>query len=215
MTVPDRTEAAALLLSLHPPAWFLRHARAVAEIAGWLALRSAERGSGVNRRLVEAAALLHDIDKLLPASDPAAGLPHGLGSAAWLTARGHGELGAAVGAHAVGQLLEGTDVRRGPAFASPEAQIVAYADKRAGQRLESMASRFASWRRRYPDRGRDDDGSWSAGAVALATARAAILEAEVCASAGARPEDVRRLGWTDRALRAAASLPPAAPEKRR
>ena len=31
-----------------------------------------------------------------------------------------------------------------------EARIVAYADKRAGQRLEPMAARFASWRTRYP-----------------------------------------------------------------
>ena len=40
--------------------------------------------------------------------------------------------------------------KRWAAFASREERIVAYADRRAGQRLESMDARFASWRRRYP-----------------------------------------------------------------
>ena len=71
MTVPGRVDAAALLLSLDPAPWALRHARAVAEVAGWLAARAAGRGTAVDRRLVEAAALLHDVDKLLPDADPA------------------------------------------------------------------------------------------------------------------------------------------------
>ena len=70
MSVPDRRAAAALLLSLDPKPWALRHARAVAEVAGWLAARIDARGTPVDRRLVEAAALLHDVDKLLPAGDP-------------------------------------------------------------------------------------------------------------------------------------------------
>src|SRR5512141_3033687 len=92
MTVPGRVEAASLLLSLDPPAWFARHARAVAEVAAWLAARIDARGVTVDRRLVEAAALLHDADKALPADDPARGLPHGEGSGAWLTRQGHSEL---------------------------------------------------------------------------------------------------------------------------
>ena len=75
MTVPGRVEAASLLLSLDPPPWFVRHARAVAEVAGWLAARIEARGIAVDRRLVEAAALLHDADKALPADDPARAPP--------------------------------------------------------------------------------------------------------------------------------------------
>jgi hypothetical protein len=196
MTVPGRVAAAALLSSLDPPAWFVAHARAVAEVAGFLAARVAANGIAVNRSVVEAAALLHDIDKVLPASDPVRRLGHGHGSAAWLTERGHPELARPVAAHPVTRLADGEAYRRWAAFASREERIVAYADKRAGQRLESMAARFASWRRRYPDGW--DEPTWRA-----VQTRAGRLEAEVCRAAGITPTEVRRLPWTAEALRAA------------
>jgi hypothetical protein len=198
MTVPGRVEAAELLLALDPPAWFLRHARAVAEVAGWLAARVADAGTSIDRRLVETAALLHDVDKLLPVGDPAASLPHGDGSAAWLTRRGHGELARAVAGHPVTRLADGERYRRWAAFASREERLVAYADKRAGQRLEPMADRFASWQRRYPE-------GWTASERRAITERASRLEADVCRAAGIEPDGVRRLAWTSRALKAAAA----------
>jgi len=97
-----------------------------------------------------------------------------------------------------------------------EERIVAYADKRAGQRLESLDARFASWRRRYPpgvdrpvrgraqeDRAGKQGEGWDEATFRLVRERAERLEADVCATAGIRPEEVRRLGWTARALRAA------------
>jgi HD superfamily phosphodiesterase len=197
MTVPGRVEAAELLLSLDPPAWFLRHARAVGEVAGWLAARIIAAGTTIDRRLVEAAALLHDVDKLLPAGDPASALAHGDGSAAWLTRNGHPELARAAAGHPVTRLIDGERYRRWAAFASREERVVAYADKRASQRLQSMAARFASWQRRYPD-------GWSAQEAHAVLDRARRLEAEVCRAARVAPEDVRRLAWTRSALRAAA-----------
>jgi hypothetical protein len=204
MTVPGRVEAAELLLALDPPAWFLRHARAVAEVAAWLAARIAAAGVAVDRRLVESAALLHDVDKLLPGDDPARALPHGDGSAEWLARHGHPELGRAVACHPVTRLVDRERYRRWAAFASREERIVAYADKRAGQRLEPMRARFASWQRRYP-------GAWSEQQVAAVRERAARLEADVCRAAGIAPIDVRRLGWTADAIRLArggATRPP-------
>ena len=199
MTVPGRARAASLLLSLEPPPWFLRHSRAVAEVAGWLAARIAARGVAVDRRLVESAALLHDVDKLLPDTDPARHLSHGDGSADWLTRQGHPELARAVANHPVTRLADAERFRRWAAFASREERIVAYADKRAGQRLESMADRFASWERRYPD----DGGGWTAEKRVEVRRRAERLEADVCRAAGVAPHEVRRLAWTGRALRAA------------
>lgn len=194
MTVPSRSEAASLLLSLRPPAWHLRHSRAVAEVAGWLAAAAEREGRPIDRRLVEAAALLHDVDKILPKDDPARTLGHGFGSAAWLARRGHQELEAAAAAHPVTRLAS-DDAERWLATASPEEWLVAYADKRARQRVVSMTARFSRWARR-----RDALSPALGGTVWL---RAERLEAAVCAFAGTRPEAVGRLRWTGRALAAA------------
>ena len=206
MTVPGRVDAASLLLSLDPPTWLLRHSRAVAEVAAFLAARIDGRGVAVDRRLVEAAALLHDVDKALLPDDPARGLPHGDGSAAWVTRHGHPELARAVANHPVTKLLDGEHYRRWAAFATREERIVAYADKRAGQHLESMDARFADWRRRYPSIDTGDDrrmASLDDEAIGTIRARADRLEADVCRAAGIAPTEVRRLGWTAAALRAA------------
>ncbi len=205
MTVPGRVDAASLLLSLDPPDWFVRHARAVAEVGAWLAARVEARGVTVDRPLVEAAALLHDIDKLLPVSDPARALPHGEGSAAWLAQAGHPELARAVANHPVTRLLDGERYRRWAAFASREERLVAYADQRAGQRLESMEKRFDSWRRRYPRVELVEGGvaGWDETEIRAVRKRAEHLEADVCRAAGIVPAEVRRLAWTGPALRAA------------
>lgn len=192
MTVPSRSAAARLLLTLDPPPWHVRHARAVAEIAGWLAWRiERQHDVPVDRGLAEAAGLLHDIDKALP-PDERRGLPHGHAGAAWLDDHGYGELAEAVRLHPVPRLADAAQaeaVRR----ASLEARIVAYADKRAGQRLEPMSSRFAGWRKRYPE-------GWSREQQALAWQNALALEADVCARAGCPPRDVGRLRWTAQAF---------------
>ena len=208
MTVPGRVEAASLLLSLDPQPWLVRHSRAVAEVAAWLATRISGTGAAVDRRLVEAAALLHDADKALPPGHPLRELPHGEGSAAWLTEQGHDELSRAVANHPVTRLRDGDAYRRWASFATREERIVAYADKRAGQRLESMDARFASWRRRYPPvevgalAGRSHE-TWDARTFDAVRRRAARLEAEVCRAAGVAPDRVGRLRWTARAIQAA------------
>ena len=204
MSVPSRRDSAALLLSLEPPAWHLRHSRAVAETAAWLAWRAVTAGRSLDRRLVEAAALLHDVDKL-PAVNPfVANLRHAEGSAAWLAQQGFAELGPAIVAHPVTRLAEGEWFDGWLATASPEELIVCYADKRAGQRLESMAERFASWERRYPpqERAGRARGSWSAETMAAVRHRAETIEQGVCALADVAPKDVRRLRWTGPALEA-------------
>jgi hypothetical protein len=149
--------------------------------------------------------MLHDVDKL-PAVRPAvATLAHGTGSAEWLARRGYPELGEAIVGHPVTLLADGAWFDRWYAAASPEALVVAYADKRAGQKLEPMAARFASWERRYPPDARATKarGTWSADTLAAVRRRAEELEARVCALADVAPTDVRRLEWTTRAMRLA------------
>jgi hypothetical protein len=200
MSVPGRVDAATLLLSLRPPAWHLRHVRAVAEVAAWLALRAVAAGHPVDRSVVEAAALLHDVDKVLPADDPHRALRHGVGTAAWLSARGHAELAAATAGHPVTRLAA-ADADAWLDRASAEELLVAYADKRAGQRLVSMAGRFADWKRRYPEPA--SWHGWSGAEAADVLRRAERIETMACALAGVTPDAVRRLPWTGRALAAA------------
>jgi hypothetical protein len=181
----------------------------VAEVAGWLAARIEARGIVVDRALVESAALLHDADKALPAGDPVHALPHGDGSAAWLTRLGHQELARAVAGHPVTRMLDGERYERWAAVASHEERIVAYADKRAGQRLESMDARFATWRRRYPRLAADGRTVvWEVADLLAARERADRLETDVCRAAGVRPADVRRLAWTGAAFRTAREVRP-------
>lgn len=136
----------------------------------------------------------------MPAADPAHALPHGDGSAEWLTRHGHPELARAVANHPVTRLADPERFRRWSAFASREERIVAYADKRAGQRLEPMNARFASWRRRYPPA---NGTGWDDVSLRTIRAAAARLEADVCRAARVQPADVRRLAWTGPALAAA------------
>jgi HD superfamily phosphodiesterase len=191
MAVPGRVEAASALLELDPPGWFVRHSTGVAEVAAFLAARAAARGSTLDRRLAETAALLHDVDKVLPKSDPARRLPHGRGSAAWLERLGYGELAAAATAHPVTLLL--TDDPGADPKAALEALIVAYADKRVEQRLAPMAQRFVGWKRRYPN-------AWTDAQIRRVTARAKRLEERVCTAAGVVPSEVQRLRWVGAAL---------------
>jgi hypothetical protein len=177
--------------------------RAAAEVAGWLAFRGAVAGHPVDRALVESAALLHDVDKVLPASDLDQALPHGARGGAWLAARGHAELADAVTNHSVTR-LGAADADAWLDDATAEEILVAYADKRAAQRLVPMAGRFADWTRRYPQTA--DWHGWTGGDAATVRRRAARLELAACELAGVAPEAVRRLAWTGRALATARSL---------
>jgi hypothetical protein len=151
------------------------------------------------------------VDKLPLARQP--GTRHGDGSATWLEANGLGDLAPLVRDHPVTRLADDADAQR--LAAGPlEARIVAYADKRAGQRLRSMDERFASWRHRYPSGPADPQPGdaerppgkrgWDTDTAELVYARALELERGVCEAAGVDPRDVRRLRWARRAMAGAA-----------
>jgi HD domain len=167
---------------------------AIGEISAFLATRMDKRGVPIDRQLVESAALLHDLDKALPADDPLRALGHGYAGAQWLTDHGYAELAPAVAQHPVPRLGDDTAYAAFLEAATWEVRVVAYADKRAAQRLAPMGERFKRWKRRHPE---------LAEPLKQARKRAALLEAQVCEAAGIKPEDVQRLRWvtaaTDRA----------------
>ena len=139
---------------------------------------------------MEAAALLHDLDKALPAGDPHKGLGHGDAGAAWLRERGHNELAGAVASHPVMRLTEDERYEFWVRDATVEERVVAYADKRSRQNLVTMDERFQRW----IDKHGDND------AMRVARERADKLEAEVCAAAGVAPAEVERDRWAEAEL---------------
>ena len=196
MTIPTRSGAAALLLDLDAPPTLRTHMRAVAEVAAFLAARVADRGVPVDRGLVESAALLHDLDKALPVDHRLRRLGHGHAGAAWLLEHDHGELAPSVDNHPVMRLVT-PEAERWLERSTLEERIVAYADKRAVQRVSPIDSRFRRWYQRHPEHTES---------LRLARDRAAVLERDVCDAAGVDPGDVRRLRWVDDALREAAGV---------
>ena len=202
MTIPTRSAAAGILLDLDAPPTLIRHMTAVAEIAAFLAERAAARGVPVDRALVESAALLHDLDKALAETDPLRRLGHGHAGARWLREHDHEELAPAVDSHPVMRLIA-PDAERWLGRSSLEERIVAYADKRAAQRLGPLDARFKRWYDRHPDH---TEG------LRLARGRAAELERAICDAADVDPADVRRLRWVGDAFRAATAARVAAHE---
>jgi len=194
VSVPSRVEAAALVRGLHPNTKLLRHSTAVAEVAAFLATAMVHRGVLVDAAAVEAAALLHDLDKMLPDDDPLKLLGHGAAGAEWLRQRGYAELAPAVACHPVMELGTATTYEAWAEQAGLVGRVVTYADKRARQDIVTLTDRFARWHARYPDSPRLDE----------AGARALLLEAEICGLAGMKPEDVQRQRWVTGAMRAAA-----------
>jgi hypothetical protein len=142
------------------------------------------------------------VDKLPGVRPEVAGLRHADGSALWLADRGYPELGPVICGHPVTRLADGEWFEQWLAEASPEALIVSYADKRAGQRLESMAERFASWAHRYPpaDRASRSRDSWTVETVELIRQRSERLERLACEIAAVRPSQLARLHWTARTI---------------
>ena len=201
--VPSRRDAVRLLRSLEPPEWLVAHVSAVAEVAAFLAERVEGNGIAVDRGVVEAAALLHDIDKVFDERHPLRPLGHGDAGARWLSDHGYRELARPVAAHPVTRLSDAARYRAWAAFASREERIVAYADKRATSQLVSLADRFADWEGRSPQH---------LYARRVARERAERLERDVCDAARIAPSDVRRLQWVG-PLFAAASAAGSAPHE--
>lgn len=152
------------------------------------------RGHAINVGLVEAAALLHDVDKALPAEHPLKQLRHGDAGAAWLRERGHEELAAAVADHPVTRLSDDEHYFAWSRGATVEERVVAYADKRAKQDVVSLDDRFRKWTQRHGNTPQ----------MQVARERADALEADVCAAAGVSPSEVRRASWAAAALESAA-----------
>jgi len=175
MAVPDREEAGRILAGRRLPAGIVRHSEGVARVAVAAARLVAAAGVPLDVRVVEAAALLHDIDK---PRTRASGEPHGEVGARMLEAMGFGELAAAVSSHPVSCLLDEDRFPRGW-----EPVIVSLADKHVEQAFLTIDERLDSMAERYPEYREE---------IEAARRPAHALESELAEVAGLDVEEVVR-----------------------
>jgi putative nucleotidyltransferase with HDIG domain len=173
VVVPGRDQALQLLDSLDLPDGIVVHSRGVARVAAEAARLVAAADVPVDVRLVEVAALLHDIDK--PETRQGGGV-HGQVAAGRLAAMGFEELAAPVASHPVTCLLDDRCFPRGwPSV------IVAVADRHVAQAFLTIDERIDEMKVRHPAYAADLDA---------ARRPAHALEVELGEAAGLEPEDL-------------------------
>ena len=142
MAVPDRATADRLFHEAGLPDGIVVHSEGVARVAVAGAQMVAAAGIPVDVALVEAAALLHDIDKLDVRED---GGEHGIVGARRLEALGYPELAMPVASHPITALL---DQDRFP-IGWPSV-LVAIADRHVAQEFLTVDERLDDMKRRHP-----------------------------------------------------------------
>jgi len=142
VAVPNAEEARRILAARRLPAGVVTHSEGVARVASEAARMLGVAGIPVDVGLVEAAALLHDIDKLETRGGRGV---HGVAGAAMLEVMGFAELAPPVASHPVSALLDDARFPRGwPSVA------VSVADKHVAEEFLTVDERLNDMARRYP-----------------------------------------------------------------
>ena len=143
MAVPDRSAARRLLSEQDLPEGIIVHSEGVARVAVAAVRLVAEAGIPVDGALVEAAALLHDIDKV---EIRRTGGEHGVVGARRLEALGYEELSMPVASHPITALL--ADDRFPIGWPSV---LVAVADRHVAQEFMTVDERLDDMKSRHPE----------------------------------------------------------------
>jgi putative nucleotidyltransferase with HDIG domain len=143
VAVPDRDTARQLLVAAGLPDGVVVHSEGVARVAVAAAGLVAEASIPVDGSLVEAAALLHDIDK---AEIRRTGGEHGIAGARRLEALGYAELAMPVASHPLNALLD--DDRHPIGWPSV---LVAVADRHVAQSFVTVDERLDDMKVRHPE----------------------------------------------------------------
>lgn len=119
------------------------HSEGVARVAVAAAALVAEAQIPIDGAMVEAAALLHDIDKVEVRRD---GGEHGIVGARRLEAAGHPELAMPIASHPISCLLDDDRFPRGwPSV------VVAVADRHVAQAFMTVDERLDDMKQRHPE----------------------------------------------------------------
>jgi len=142
VSIPDRATARRVLADAELPDGIVVHSEGVARVATAAAGLLAEAQIPVDGALVEAAALLHDIDKV---EIRRTGGEHGVVGARQLEAAGYAELAMPVASHPVTCLLDDDRFPRGwPSV------VVAVADRHVAQTFMTVDERLDDMIERHP-----------------------------------------------------------------
>ncbi len=140
LRIPTEEECYRLIREMEMLEHILSHSRLVCRVALYLADRIIEQSYPLNRELIMAAALLHDITKTRSFETEE---DHAQTGGKLLDDRGYPEVGRIVGQHVRLEIFD----RSGP---PTEAEIVNYADKRVlHDEIASLADRMDYIRQRY------------------------------------------------------------------
>ena len=137
MKIPTKEECLILLNKNKTPSKVIKHSIAVCKVAEKIAEKLIAKGIKINKRLVIAAALLHDIER--------AKENHVVKGAKLLKSMGFSEVSEVVKRHSLHKLQQKN--RQPSAW---EERIVFYADKRVmGNKIVSLKKRFDALEKRY------------------------------------------------------------------
>lgn len=140
MNLPTKEECFELLKKYDVPSNVINHMKLVTKIAVFLAKRLKEKRIDIHLELVEYAALLHDIDKIITLKKTG---EHGKISKKILAEEGFPELGEIIEVHGVKGLIECR-------LNTWEKKIVNYADKRViDDKMADVDERFDDLIKRY------------------------------------------------------------------
>lgn len=142
MKIPSREECLKLLKKYNydPPT----HVVAVSNVAVFLANKLKEKGENVNIPLVEAASLLHDIDKNELKRLNLGITKHGEHGHDILVKEGYPEVAAVIKKHTLWTI---SDNERKPK--TWEEKLVFYADKITDSEVMTLDERFEKWMKKY------------------------------------------------------------------
>ena len=181
MAIPDRDTARRLLVGAGLPDGIVIHSEGVARVAVAAAGLVAEASIPVDGALVEAAALLHDIDK---AEVRRTRGEHGVVGARRLEAAGYAELALPVASHPLHALLD--DDRHPIGWPSV---LVAVSDRHVGQAFMTVDERLDDMKLRHPEH---------ADSIEMARRPAHALEEQVAEAVGLSVDDLigrLRMAW--------------------
>ncbi len=141
MRYPTKEQCFEFYKEQNTPQNMIEHVILVNKIAVFLAKKLKENGEKIDIKLVDAASLLHDLDKWICVNDKS--LKHGFESERILTEKGFPEIGYYARQHVAEFITFG--------YKTWEEKVIAYADKRVnGDKIVSLKERFDYINIRYP-----------------------------------------------------------------